>query len=464
VDVLSRGVQGGAMFLLAALCTKEQYGSAGILLAVQQVIAVLVVSGLIESTTLLLNEYRSKAELPKLFAHARMLLLFTAAAVSLSYLAAAKTILPSYVRGTSFLVHVSVLLTGVFIGRLSLNSNLHRLDERHRESLFLKAMPIVLCYGVGIAGTLLLRDKLTGFFVGSLVGAGIAEALTRWVSRDQEWDMRYSVDGHTLRRLALGARHMLPIIVVNWLVGYGANFMIGRKFSKSDIAEFTFAVTLNSLLLLTLNSINQVWSPRFFKVAHERASEELESLNSLMSTAMLLLVSVVIGAILLFYVNALNLLGGNLRSYSDLHPYLFLTFSSFILLTLYFRCINYFYLYGKQYIYMNIFVLSGMVGLACWWLMMKYMGRPGIYAGYFLCIVLRSLSVFWYARKKWGVRISAEEIPATLMIAAAGYAFAVGISGVLLRSLLFMVVVCCITYFLWFMNRKALLSLKLLRV
>ena len=143
------------MFLLAALCTKEQYGTAGILLAVQQVVAVLVVSGLIESTTLLLNEYRAKAELPKLFAHARMLLLFTAAAVSLLYVIASKAILPSYLSETSFVLNLSVLLTGIFIGKLSLNSNLHSLDERHGESLLLKAMPIVLCYRVGICGSMI---------------------------------------------------------------------------------------------------------------------------------------------------------------------------------------------------------------------------------------------------------------------------------------------------------------------
>ena len=256
---------------------------------------------------------------------------------------------------------------------------------------------------------------------------------------------------------------MLPIIIVNWMIGYGANFMIGKEFSKNDIAEFTFAVTLNSLLLLTLNSINQVWSPRFFKVAHENSDEELASLNSLMSTAMLLLVSVVIGIILLFYVDVLNVVGGNLRGYSSLHPYLLLTFSSFILLTLYYRCINYFYLFRKQYVYMNIFLVSGILGLICWWLMMRFLWRPGIYCGYFLCIVLRSMVVFLYARKAWSVRVSAEEIPATLMIAAAGYILSVTVNSLLLRSVLFVVVASSIAYFLWLMNRKALVSLKVLQ-
>jgi len=452
------------MFLLAALCTKQQYGDAGILLAVQQAISVLVLSGLVESCTSLLNRYRAESDLQTLFSQSQILLLFTALLVSTLYLFSLKTILASYFRDTSILVHICVLCTGILLARLNLNSNLHRLDERHKASLSLKAMPIVLCYGFGIAGILLLRNKLNGFFIGSLIGLMSAEVLTRWVSHDEVADPALSTDGKTLSLLVQGALPMLPIIVVNWFVGYGANFLIGENFSKSEIAEFTFALTLNAMLLLSLNSINQVWSPRFFKIAYEHTPEALESLNGIMSGAMLLIVSVVIGTILLFYVSALHAFGSNLQNYTGLHPYLLLTFASFIILTLYYRCINHFYLYNEQYVYMKIFIISGAIGLPMWWLMMKYMGRPGIYCGYCLCMILRALFVFIYAQRKWGVRVTAEEIPAALVIATAGYALSLSISNLILRSLAFMVVVTGITYFLWFMNRKTLLSLKLIRV
>jgi O-antigen/teichoic acid export membrane protein len=452
------------MFLLAAMCTKQQYGEAGILLAVQQAISVLVLSGLVESCTSLLNRYRTESQIPKLFANAQMLLLLTAGVVSLLYLAACKTILASYLRGTSFIMHLSVLFTGILLARLTLASNLYRLDERHRASLYLKAIPIALCYGVGIIGILLSKDKLTGFFVGSLVGLVLAEGFARRMALSRVTGPRLTSHFGTIRSLMEGALPMLPIITVNWLVGYGANFLIGGRFSKSEVGEFTFALTLNSVLLLALNSINQVWSPRFFKIAHEHTAENLDCLNGIMSEAMLLIASVVIGIILLLYVNAMNFMGGNLRSYTSLHPYLLLTFSSFIVLTLYYRCINYFYLHGKQYVYMNIFIASGVIGLPVWWLMMKYMGKPGIYGGYCLCMILRALFVFVYARRKWGVRLTIEEIPATLLVVIAGYGLSSTGGNLLLRLFAFVFIVFVVTYFLWFMNRKMLLNLKLLRV
>ncbi|MEO5935718.1 MAG: hypothetical protein ABIP81_00745, partial [Terriglobales bacterium] len=63
------------------------------------------------------------------------------------------------------------------------------------------------------------------------------------------------------------------------------------------------------------------------------------------------------------------------------------------------------------------------------------------YLGYFLMMAVRSGAVFWYARRRWGVRLDFLEIPVGLVLVGGGYFLTVGVPGIGLRTVCFALLV-----------------------
>lgn len=432
------------MFWLASICTKQQYGTAGILFSAQQFVTILVIGGLVEACTSLLNEYRALDRLPTLFFNARILLWVASTIIGLLYAVVYWVVLPSLVPGTPLLLHVAVLLSGILLAYFNLSSNMRRLQEDHRSSIIWKSLPILLCYSFAIAGMAVSQpeEKIRGFFVGSLLGLVLAGFVALIAGRSK-WTPVQGPHGEigTLKDLNRSALPFLPVVLVTWLSGYGANFAIVSFFTKNEVAEFTMVLTLNSILLLSLNSLNQVWTPRFFQLALDKSKEDLADLNRMVNQAMMLLACFIAGLILLYFQEGVTLVGGNMTGYRAIHPYLLITFSSFVFLTGYFRSINYFFLWQHQLVYMRIFLFTTFLGLVVWGLAMWEFGTWGIYVGFWFSIVARGTITFLYARKKWAMRMNLVEISLGLFLILGGYLLATLLPGFTLRTLAFLFLV-----------------------
>jgi len=428
-------VQAFALFWLARVCSKAQYGQAGILLSLQQIITILAMGGLLEATTSLLNDYRSRGQLTSLFHHARTALTMVSAGLVVIYLLAAKTVMPSFFGHLSWLEHAALLGGGLMLAHFALLANLYRFEEQHRLAILFKSAPTVACYLSGIAGMMAARDRVVGFFVGCLAGLLVTKLIFATALRPS--DAWRGFEPAILKAVHQNALPVVPVVAVGWLSGYGANFAINGLFSRIEVAEFTMVLSLNAMVQLVINSVNQVWSPRFFKIALDHSPQALEEMNEVANQAMLLLGSIFSGVVLLYFGPLLRLIGGNAAQYGSIHPYLAVTFSGYVLLTAYFRSLNYYFLKRRQYEYMKIFVATGGVGFAVWCLLMWTMGAWGIYLGFLLCMGLRAAATYWYARREWQVRLSYADIPLGLLIVICGYALGSGVNSVLERGLLF---------------------------
>lgn len=447
----ARALQAAALFWLATVCSKEEYGGLGLLLALQQLVSILVLGGLVESSTSLLNEHRNQDRLAELFVASRRLLLFSAAIVALVY-AVSLPWVSDWMGGISPVLHLLVVSTGILLAYFTLASNLFRLDEHHKSSLVLKVLPVASCYVAALAFAWLLPDRLFGFFLGSVIGLLFAQLV--WSLSPKPEGAATPVKRDLLRTVFVRSGPVIPIVLIAWVSGYGINFGIDRIFSRDAVAEFTFVLTLNSALLLTSNSLNNVWSPRFFKLSLERTAPELEELNSTVNRAMMLLASTAAGVILLYFGDVAQWVGGNLPAYVHLAPFLALTFCSFVFQTIYFRSINYYFLHQEQYVYMKIFLFSTALGVAAWYAAMIGVGWKGIYLGYFLMMAVRSGAVFWYARRRWGVRLNFLEIPVGVVIVGGGYFLSVGVAGVVLRTACFALLVAGAMAYLYSTNPR----------
>ena len=450
-EVSARLIQFAALFYLARLCTKDEYGQVGLLFSLQQIVTILALGGMIESMTGMLNKYRDREQLPYLFSNATKLMGVFAGLVSVFYIIASISVFKRYLVNESAGLYLSVLLCGLLLAHFRMSVSIHQLQEKHRRAILLKILPILFCYVSGLLGAFYTKG-IFGFFAGCAAGLFSFFIFIKIIIRQPIRKNNY-VDADLIKSLFKDSIPFFAVGIMGWLSGYGNNFFIKGFFSNNMVAEFTMVLNFNFVLLLTINSINQVWSPRFFKIASERPAEYLNEINKLVNLGQLLAISVTSGMILLYFQEGLSLGGGNLTNYRSVQPYLVITCSSYVFLNLYYRSYPYFLLHRKGVLFLKIVLWTSLIGTCIWVFLMLEIGPWGIYLGFFLVMVMRAGMIFYYASKKWGIKISPLDIPLGLSIVVCGYGLSILEHNLYLRMGYYIVAVSAITLLFYWCNR-----------
>lgn len=411
---LQKGV-GFLLFLwLAHSLSVQAYAKFGLLFALQTGLSALAGAGIVESVIGLLKRCTSSTARRELYSASNgVFAVLTTGCVGLVLVAALP--LTSAVGATPIDL-VCVTLAGLASAFFTLHAHLRRLEEEHAVSLAMNFIPPITGWAMGFLAFSAV-GTVTSFFAGLM--AGLIVCL-----------LPFELKGPGFYGLRGRRSEMLPIlstigpfiltVLVMWMSGYGNTYFVDALFTSTDVARFTFAYTLSSIMQLVATSLNQVWSPRFFRIVHDTPQAEVER-RSRRFFALQGLVLGTIGAIVLALVpGAIELAGDGLRPYSDLNSELFLLFAAYALSIPWYHVQNYYFAYAKGRELMNVTLFTSAIGMLSWIATMWLVGESGIYFGFVILMTMRMLGTVLWARRAWAVGVLYEGPIIALLMMAAG--------------------------------------------
>jgi O-antigen/teichoic acid export membrane protein len=381
---------------IARVLPTEEYSRWGLLYAFQTGLASFGVVGLAEAAIGLLKQCGSTSERAQVFKATRKSL-FVTCGISLFIAAVVGKWL---IKPTpDVILLASVLASGALVAVASLESQLSRLDEDHSTSLtYVFAVPLAGLIGSSVAFALFSSPG--SYFVGSAIGLALAIAFHYRPHKSQIIGDNPYILQSVLRRVP----PFIAIAFLGWMSGYGNNFVISSWFDSSQIARFTFAMSIGSLMQVAASSLNQAWAPRFFLIISNQSFDEVESRNRrfyrLQSFALGLISSVALFAL----PSLLSLAGGNLSQYSNMRTEYFFVLAGYIVLSPWWHASNYYLAHDMGRLLMGVTVVTGLAGICSWVVMMILFGPLGIYIGFFVQMVIRSLGILVASRPFWRLR------------------------------------------------------------
>ncbi len=318
--------------------------------------------------------------------------------------------------GTFWPTFAAVVATGAFGALFTLQSAFVRLEERHRESVALGFLGPLAGFVGGALG-FAEAHTVSSYFIGSALG--FSAALAVFVARRVGF-YALTLDARELQPILSQLPPYLCVAVFAWLSGYGNTYVVNSFFTSTDVARFTFTYTLSSIMQLVASSLNQAWSPRFYRLVRTQPVGAVELRYRHFTTLQGAALGAVGLCVLALLPSALRLFGGHLAAYQNLHFETFWLFSAYAASIPWWHVQNYYYAHSQGAALMYVTVVGSAAGFALWVVSMYALGTPGIYLGFFLQMALRSLTAVWVARRKWPLRIAWEGTVLAQLLLVAG--------------------------------------------
>jgi O-antigen/teichoic acid export membrane protein len=405
-------------FLLSLWMAKtlpiDEYGTWGLVYAFQTGLATFGAVGILEAVVSLLRLHPGPEERSKLFAAANGAFLLTAG----TSLAAAALVRVVFVTRSDIGVVTlsSAIVSGAVLAFSSLQAQIVRLEERHLSSLSYYFL-VPLAGLVGSIAAFSMDRSVGAFFVGSAAGLMMAAPafLFKQVgpsspSRDR------SVHGQILARL----KPYVAVAFFGWLSGYGNNFVVDYLFESSDVARFTFALAIGSVMQLVASALNQVWGPRFFRITQVQSLEIVENKNRRFFATQSMVLGGLGAVCLISLPPLLRAVGGNLASYASMGLEFFFVLAGYVFLSPWSHCHNYLLAYDKGRNVMHIVLITSAIGIVLWFALMWWLGPLGIYVGFFSQMVIRSLGIVLFTQGIWPVTIGWGSVGAGVLMTLGG--------------------------------------------
>jgi O-antigen/teichoic acid export membrane protein len=418
---LLKGI-GFVLFLwLARSLSVEDYATFGLYYALQTGIATLAIAGIGESVVGLLKEHEPPPMRAKLFGAANAVFaLMGAASIGMAILLFGLLAQPT--TGSTYGVAL-VIVVGMLTAFLSLQAGLVRLEERHLATLSLSFVGPLAGLAGGFIG-FLNEQSVSAFFLGSAVGLSLSVlVLGMYGIGFYGFVGRMRETSPILLRIA----PFIGITFLGWLSGYGNSYFIKALFEPSDVATFTFAFTLASIMQLVASSLNQVWGPRFYRIVHKKPLEDVERENRRFFRWQGIAMGLAGGMVIAIFPSAIDVIGGNLIAYRGIQAELLLLFAAYVVLIPWWHCQNYFLVHGKGQELMRVVLRTSVMGVFSWLLLMWFLGPLGIYLGFLVQMLMRMSGLVISAKEHWPVTIAWDGVAAALVLLGAG--FTVSVSG-----------------------------------
>ena len=409
----------GFIFFLwiARTLSVDDYATWGLLYALQTAVTSFGLVGIVEAVVGLLKTHQSIEDRKRLFAAANSIFLATSACS----IVLAVILFVAFVEHetNSFLTFAYVVASGGLLAYSSLQAQIVRLDERHFASLCFNFM-IPVCGLVGSLIAFVLEETVQSFFLGSTIGLAISLlgvqikgiGFYRFANTVIQW-----------RPVLSRISPFIAVTLLGWLGGYGNNYVIKLFFDSEEVAKFTFVFMLSSIMQLVATAMNQVWSPRFYRLIHEIPLDQVEIQNRRFFRLQGIALGLTGGGMIAIFPLVLNILGGNLSYYQSAHLELVLLVLSYVVLIPWWHCQNYFLAYDKGPSVMKILVTTSVIGIVCLVILLLTVGPLGIYVGFFVQMVLRSVGALVVSRRNWLVHISWDGMAAGIILSCVSFLF-----------------------------------------
>jgi O-antigen/teichoic acid export membrane protein len=402
-------------FWLARTLSVSDYGAWGLLYALQTGVTSFGLVGIVEAVVGLLKEHRSRDEQRRLFAAANGAFLVTAFFSTL--LVAILSVGTIDRPGESYLAISGSLASGVLLAYSLLQAQIVRLQERHLASLYFNfVVPVAGLIGSIVA--FILARSVTSFFLGSMTGLVIA--LVGAMARE----IGFGGIAHPIAKWRPILSRISPFIAVTmlgWIGGYGNTYIMQWFFGSEEVAKFTFVFMVSSVMQLLASAMNQVWSPRFYRIVHDAPIEQAESKSHIFFRWQAVILGAAGAVVIGLFPAATRVVGGNLIHYQSLGPELLLLVSAYVVVIPYWHCQNYLLAFDQGSSIVKLHVTTGVIGMATLLGLIWLIGPLGIYIGFLVQMALRSAGALTIARAQWPITVSWGGVVGGIALATAGF-------------------------------------------
>tara|TARA_B110000977_G_scaffold185325_2_gene250026 strand:- start:153 stop:1484 length:1332 start_codon:yes stop_codon:yes gene_type:complete len=386
------------MLVIAKALSISEYALFGQLYAAQQIMITLIGAGYVE--VIIRLSYSSELNRMAIYKNALM----ASGPVTLFFLFLATTILIVLheVTGESMIGYSFAIVGGCVGGYFVVFSKLNRLLENHSHALLLLYTPLVITFLMGYV-FLSVSGQVVMFFLGSLLGF-LFSGVVFYKAYIVFFINKFRRSGSIISQINRDIKPYISVAFLGWLSGYGNVFVIKFFLPDVSIAKYTFLYTLSGVMLLVANSMNQVWSPYFYRVSKEEPHDYIEMISYWYYTSLTVLLSLAAGFVIICYQPLMIFLGGNLGNYSGFTIELSLMLTSFIIYTPVWHARNHLYLKSHGSVMLNISILSSLIGFLVMVLSIYMFGDIGIYIGILGLTLSQLFSFCIYSYRKWKSR------------------------------------------------------------
>lgn len=402
---------------LARTLSVDNYANLGLLYSLQTGVTTFGLVGIVEAIVGLLKSLSSLEDRQKLFAAANSAFIFTLS-ISLVILSVSYETLNTGSNKTQ-LTLLYVMFSGGLLAFASLQTQIVRLEEKHLASLcFNFVLPFAGLVGSSLA--FYYFRTVSSFYWGTAIGLSISLAVML-SCRVGFYD--FTKNKKDIYPILKRTAPFVIVAFLGWLSGYGNNYIINFYFEPKEVAKFTFALSLSSIMQLIATALNQVWSPRFYQYVRELSFESLEEKNRQFFRLQGLAMGFIGGLVLALFPLFTKLGGGNLGSYQTMNLELLCLFSSYVFLSPWWHCSNYFLAHDHGSSIMKITLLTSVIGISIWLILMWQLGSIGIYIGFMTQMLIRSVGIALAAKRRWPVRICWDGVVGGILLTFSGYMF-----------------------------------------
>jgi O-antigen/teichoic acid export membrane protein len=386
--------------LLAHLLPTAEYAVFGVLFAVQSGIATFAMAGIVEKS---ISDFKSVGD------GSQMIDAFRHANFNWMILAVSTSVVGVLVFITTSHLDPSAILVAVIFGSISafvtLQSQFFRLQEDHWRAIILSNIPQFVSI---LFGFIAVYEKQKAHYVISWMLFGLFFSFTLIYLFNRSFRIGIKTP-ENYKTTAIVLYPFIFIAIFDWIAGYGSLVFVEYKYTQYEVAKFTFAYTLSSIISLMTTALNQVWAPRIY---HSLANYDnpLEKESKLFYLYQGFVVGAT-GSIIIFIVLMISM-----SSHQGFLPFKISPWEFFFLALGYAAYIPWYYAQGMFYFHgrgralLKVSVVSGLLGIGVWFLLATRLGTLGPYAGFFALMFCKSMVGVIAARYLFGTRIFWEGV------------------------------------------------------
>lgn len=291
---------------------------------------------------------------------------------------------------TSFLF---TSLSAILISFFTVQSSFLRFDFKYLPSVLVSNIPLLLSL-IGLYLASLFGLKLEYIILFSLFGL-LLGLLVLLFSK-----LTYGFEIMNANEIVNEFKTIWPflfIAIFSLFSGYGANFLISRILKIEDVGVFTFFITITSTMHLIANSMNLVWAPKFYLLFKESDPAKFNASNKrfyIFEVIILFIVAFCFFLVLAFYNNL----------FVEYKPHFFklsFLFIAYLFNVSWYMNTNYYIAANRSKKLLKIVSISGVIGLLSLYCLMLEFGAYGIYIGFFIGYLAKSILIGYDSYKTW---------------------------------------------------------------
>jgi len=284
-------------------------------------------------------------------------------------------------------------LSAILISFFTVQSSFFRFDLKYLPSVLVSNIPLLLSL-IGLYVASLFGLKLEYIILFSLFGLLIGLFVLLFSK------LTYGFEAMKVAEIVSEFKTIWPflfIAIFSLFSGYGANFLISKILKIEDVGVFTFFITITSTMHLIANSMNLVWAPKFYLLFKESDHTKLNSSNKrfyLFEVLILFAVAFCIFLALAFFNNL----------FVDYKPHFFklsILFVAYLFNVPWYMNTNYYIATNRSKELLKIVSISGIIGLVALYFLMLEFGAYGIYIGFFIGYLAKSILIGYDSYKTW---------------------------------------------------------------